>query len=673
MDDEPMWAVDHVVAPTPGSVITIPKTANEFAIKGNHLTLVKDTENEAVRLMMFPLSLTGEAKTWLDELNEGTIETWDELRTAFISRFFPPALFDHLLREIRVFSQHENESLTEAWLCGSNTDTDKIMARMDAQHKELQSQAKQPTPDLNYDDIPMSHEEEAKFMQTFYIPGICPSFCKHKIQLLDDKKLVVQKQRRLNPNMQEVFKKEIVKLLDTGIIYLIADSPWVSPIHYVPKKGGITVVTNKNDELVPTRTITGWRNIEVFMDDFSVFGDSLDKCLNNLDKMLQRCKDDHLVLNWEKCHFMVKEGIVLGHKVSGAGLELDKAKIDVILKLPPPTNIKGVRSFLGHARFYRRFIKDFSKIARPLTKLLEKDTPFEFNDECQKAFKLLKEKLTCAPVIVIRDEQKNQRTGSEPRTKPEPEPSVPVLDFEIFSVLGSVPPVLDPTKKCHLLAHGFRKIISYDISKEKPMSNKELESKVEDIVEEVKTKMGELFGTYKERFDFLLLNSSMGEHMESEVTSPNNGDNDFLNDYYNVDATSSYETETELDRYLREPKIELRKGQSLDILQWWKVNGPRFPIVSKMARDILAIQISTVASEAAFSTGGRVLDPYRTRLSTTIVEALICTQDWVRKSRTQINWDDVEDLIKDDEIVKDMEEQLEKLTERDKAKQTGEI
>ncbi|GJZ53048.1 reverse transcriptase domain-containing protein [Tanacetum coccineum] len=118
---------------------------------------------------------------------------------------------------------------------------------------------------------------------------------------------------------------------------------------------------------------------------------------------------------------------------------------------------------------------------------------------------------------------------------------------------------------------------------------------------------------------------------------------------------------------------ECQKSEPFDILQWWKVNGPRFPIVSKMARDILTIQISTVASEAAFSTGGRVLDPYRTRLSTTMVEALICTQDWVRKSRTQINWDDVEDLIKDDEIVKDMEEQLEKLTERDKAKQTWEI
>ncbi|GKB33596.1 zinc finger BED domain-containing protein RICESLEEPER 2 [Tanacetum coccineum] len=222
------------------------------------------------------------------------------------------------------------------------------------------------------------------------------------------------------------------------------------------------------------------------------------------------------------------------------------------------------------------------------------------------------------------------------------------LSHLFFGEILDVDNHIHPTKKCHLLAHSFRKIISYDISKEKPMNNKELESKVKDMVEEVKTKMGELFGTYKERFNFLSSNSSMGKHMESEVTSPNNGDNDFLNDYYNVDATSSYETEIELDRYLREPKIELRK-------------------------DILAIQISTVASKAAFSMGGRVLDLYRTCLSTTIVEALICTQDWVRKSRTQINWDDVEDLIKDDEIVKDMEEQLEKLTERDKAKQTGEI
>ncbi|GKD50193.1 reverse transcriptase domain-containing protein [Tanacetum coccineum] len=141
-------------------------------------------------------------------------------------------------------------------------------------------------------------------------------------------------------------------------------------------------------------------SVEVFVDDFSVFENSFNNCLNNLDKMLQHCKDSNLFLNGEKCHFMVKEGIVIRHKVSEAGLEVDKAKIDVISKLPPPTNVKGIISFLGHAGFYRRFIKNFSKIARPLPKLLEKETPFKFNDECHKAFNLLKEKLTCTPVIM---------------------------------------------------------------------------------------------------------------------------------------------------------------------------------------------------------------------------------------------------------------------------------
>nr|XP_043612624.1 uncharacterized protein LOC122584647 [Erigeron canadensis] len=144
-------------------------------------------------------------------------------------------------------------------------------------------------------------------------------------------------------------------------------------------------------------------SMEVFMDDFSVFGSSFENCLKSLDKMLERCERAHLVLNWEKCHFMVKEGIVLGHKVSREGLEVDKAKIDVISKLPPPTNVKSVRSFLGHAGFYRRFIKDFSKITRPMTKLLEKDVPFVFDKDCLDAFNLLKESLTNSPIMTPPD------------------------------------------------------------------------------------------------------------------------------------------------------------------------------------------------------------------------------------------------------------------------------
>ncbi|GKE24151.1 reverse transcriptase domain-containing protein [Tanacetum coccineum] len=122
--------------------------------------------------------------------------------------------------------------------------------------------------------------------------------------------------------------------------------------------------------------------MEVFMDDFSIFGDSFFSCLYYLDKMLKRCEDTNLVLNWEKCHFMVKEGIVLGHKISKSGIEVDKDKVNVIAKLPHPTSVKGIQSFLGHAGFYRRFIQDFSKIARPMTHLLEKDTPFIFSKEC---------------------------------------------------------------------------------------------------------------------------------------------------------------------------------------------------------------------------------------------------------------------------------------------------
>ncbi|GKA18900.1 reverse transcriptase domain-containing protein [Tanacetum coccineum] len=220
----------------------------------------------------------------------------------------------------------------------------------------------------------------------------------------DDYKPVIQPQRRLNPKIQDVVKNEIVNLLDFGLIYPISNSSWVSPIHVVPKKGGMTVVLNDNNEFLPSRTVIGWRGcidyrffqipiapkdqekttltcpygtfayrrmpfglcnapatfqrcmteifhdmvedfMEVFMDDFSIFGNSFDCCLTNLDRMLSRCEETNLVLNWEKYHFMVKEGIVLGHKISGTGIEVDRAKIDVIAKLPYPTNVKGVKIF----------------------------------------------------------------------------------------------------------------------------------------------------------------------------------------------------------------------------------------------------------------------------------------------------------------------------------------
>ncbi|KAK1696432.1 hypothetical protein QYE76_013129 [Lolium multiflorum] len=294
---------------------------------------------------------------------------------------------------------------------------------------------------------------------------------------------------------KEMVRNEVLKLLEAGIIYPIADSRWVSPVHCVPKKGGMTVVPNDNDELIPQRIVVGYRMcidfrkvnkvtkkdhyplpfidqmlerlsknthfcfldgysgfsqiavkakdqektittcpygtyayrrmpfglcnapatfqrcmsaifhgfcesiVEVFMDDFSVYGNSFDNCLRNLDKVLQRCEETNLVLNWEKCHFMVNEGIVLGHKISERGIEVDRAKVEAIEKMPYPRDVKGIRSVLGHVGFYRRFIKDFSKISKPLTNLLQKDVPFVFDDDCKEAFETLKKALTTAPVV----------------------------------------------------------------------------------------------------------------------------------------------------------------------------------------------------------------------------------------------------------------------------------
>ena len=325
--------------------------------------------------------------------------------------------------------------------------------------------------------------------------GINPSICMHKILLNDNVKTSIEHQRRLNPVMKEVVRKEVLKWLNAGFIYAISDSSWVSPVHVVPKKCGFIVIINENNELIPTITVTGWRVcidyrklntairndhfplpfndqmldrlaghphfcfldgysrynqisiapedqekttftcpfgtfsfrrmpfglcnapgtfqrcmmsifpdlaeevMEIFMDDFTVYGSSFEQCLHNLGTVLQRCNDKNLALNWEKCHFMVTEGIVLGHMISAARLKVDQEKVSIIRNLMPPTTVKGIKSFLGHAGFYGRFIRDFSKISRPLCRLLEKDTKFNFDESCQNSFEEIKSRLVEAPIM----------------------------------------------------------------------------------------------------------------------------------------------------------------------------------------------------------------------------------------------------------------------------------
>ena len=140
-------------------------------------------------------------------------------------------------------------------------------------------------------------------------------------------------------------------------------------------------------------------SMEVFMDDFSVFCPSFDACLEHLTQILDVCVKKHLVLSWEKSHFMVREGIVLGHLVSSKGLEVDKAKVEVIQDLALPKSIRELRIFLGHVGFYRRFIQDFAKVSKPLTSLLCKKKDFIIEKEGKHAFIQLKQALVEAPIL----------------------------------------------------------------------------------------------------------------------------------------------------------------------------------------------------------------------------------------------------------------------------------
>ncbi|XP_075074585.1 uncharacterized protein LOC142162160 [Nicotiana tabacum] len=188
------------------------------------------------------------------------------------------------------------------------------------------------------------------------IQGISPAICMHKILLEEGSTPVVQPQCKLNKNLKEVVQKEILKLLDA---------------------------------------VTGWR----MCIDYRQLNDATRKDhfpLPFIDQMVEEVVGRlyYYFFTW------ICRGIVLGHKVTVEGIEVDRSKVDVIVKLPPPNSVKSIRSFLGHAGFYRRFIKNFSSITKPLTELLAKDMKFVFDVECLRAFELIKEKLVSAPIMV---------------------------------------------------------------------------------------------------------------------------------------------------------------------------------------------------------------------------------------------------------------------------------
>nr|GEV63012.1 DNA-directed DNA polymerase [Tanacetum cinerariifolium] len=216
------------------------------------------------------------------------------------------------------------------------------------------------------------------------IKGIDPEFCTYKILMEEDFEPAVKHQRRVNPKIYDVIKQEYYCFLDdfSGYFQIPID----------PKDQEKTTFTCLYGMFAYRRMPFGLCNapgtlkrcmmaifhdmikktMEVFMDDFSVFGNSFQSYLSHLERILKRCKDTNLCLNWEKSHFMVKKGIVLGHKISKEGIKVDKGKVDVITKLPHPTTVKGIRSFLGHASFYQRKLTEAPILIAP-----DWDMPFE--------------------------------------------------------------------------------------------------------------------------------------------------------------------------------------------------------------------------------------------------------------------------------------------------------
>ncbi|RDX77466.1 Retrovirus-related Pol polyprotein from transposon 17.6, partial [Mucuna pruriens] len=212
----------------------------------------------------------------------------------------------------------------------------------------------------------------------------------HRI-LLEEARPVRQSQRRLNPTILDVIKKEVMKLLSTGIIYPISSN-------YFREAGRYMQIHIASTEQHKTTFTYLFGTFAYTRMSFSLFN-ALRTFQRELDEGLYGRFYDNLVLNFEKCHFMVTKGIVLRHLVSNRGIEVDKAKIDIIASLSHPAFMREVRSFLGHANFYRRFIQNFSKIAFSLSKLLQQNV--EFAPDWELPFKLICDASSLALGVVL--------------------------------------------------------------------------------------------------------------------------------------------------------------------------------------------------------------------------------------------------------------------------------
>ncbi|KAG8501049.1 hypothetical protein CXB51_003148 [Gossypium anomalum] len=422
---------DRSLAHLEGKIDDVLVRVDKFIFPADFVILDFEADKEVPIILGRPFLATG--RTLIDvQKGELTMSVQDDQVTfnVFKSMQFPDAIDDCSvvsdLEDLIVEKELNSvEDLLERILTldpPSDEEEDENLALLEANQKGFNPQSRFESLDLEERDYtqPKASIEEPPKLEL----KVLPSHLKY-VYLGNASTLPVIVSAELTTEQEEKLIL-VLKQFKKATGWTIADIRGISP-SCVPKKGGITVIENENNELIPTRIVTGWRicidyrklNKATRKDHFPLpfLDQMLDRLagrmpfgLYNAPATFQRCMMSIFTDMVEKFLevFMDDFSVFgdtyhLGHRITRHGIKVDRAKVDVIEKIPPPTSIKGVRSFLGHAGFYRRFIKDFSKVAKPLCKLLKKDKIFKFNEECLKAFNDLKNRLVTAPIIVTPD------------------------------------------------------------------------------------------------------------------------------------------------------------------------------------------------------------------------------------------------------------------------------